>query len=92
MNTTIPASPPAITRAYVELAAQFEAAAQLEQLTPQQRQCAIFMAKGLSAQEIARHMGIGYKMVEVHLHRARKMLGDIKSVELAVLLAKAGLV
>lgn len=63
-------------------------------LTPQQEQVTIFVAQGLSNDEIARKMRprTTAKAIESHMQRIFKRLGVVSRVQLAIYAIKAGLV
>ena len=65
------------------------AAAELAPLTPREREVLVLTCKGLEQTEVGAALGISRKTVEVMLASARRRLG-MRTIELAVLAAKAG--
>lgn len=65
------------------------AAAELAPLTPREREVLVLTCKGLVSVEVGSALGIKRKTAETLLMRARRRLG-MRTIELAVLAAKAG--
>jgi DNA-binding NarL/FixJ family response regulator len=61
-------------------------------LTRRERQVLTHMAEGLKATEIGHMLGISHKTVEMHISNLVPKLGVRRSVQAAVIAAKAGLV
>lgn len=69
-------------------AEQSQAAAELADLTPRQREVLILAAKGLQNKQIADSLGLSIKSIENHRWRCQERL-DMSFVEAVVLAVKA---
>jgi FixJ family two-component response regulator len=63
----------------------------LKLLTDRERQVVAFAAKGRTNKEIARHLGISHRTVEIHRARAMHKMGARTPVELVALAVAIGL-
>ena len=69
-----------------------EAAQACAKLTTRQREVLVLSAKGFSCREIADRLGINYGSAGAHTTRMLAALGCTRSIEAAVIAAKAGIV
>ena len=69
-----------------------EAAEACAKLTKRQREVLVLLAKGFTYQEIANMLSIRRSAVDAHASRLLRVIGCVRSIEAAVLAAKAGLV
>ncbi len=63
---------------------------QLEILSKRERTCLEYAAKGKSAKETARDLGITHRTVHFHLENARKKLEVEKTIQAVALLMATG--
>jgi len=63
----------------------------LKLLTERERQVVAFAATGLTNKEIARHLGISHRTVEIHRGRAMRKMGARTPVDLVALAVACGL-
>jgi len=63
----------------------------LKDLTERERQVVAFAATGLTNKEIARHLGISHRTVEIHRGRAMRKMGARTPVDLVALAVACGL-
>ncbi len=60
------------------------------QLSPREKQCLTYVARGMSSKEIARSLGLSPRTVDLHIARAAKRLGAANRIEAAVTALRGG--